>query len=240
MSSCAAGDLPYTPEITPAAQELIDSVGAEGELLRLLHIRVPDLIAYQNLGYARQYTEFVRRVMQREGQIMPGSTQMSEAVARYLYKLMAYKDEYEVARLSLQPALSEELKSQFGENAQVRYMLHPPILRAMGLNRKLALGKWFDTFYHLLTRMKGLRGTPLDVFGYAKVRRVERQLIGQYRGLIEEAVNGLTTENYEDAVRLAGLPDVIRGYEDIKLGNVEKFWREVEALQTQDKVAVTE
>jgi indolepyruvate ferredoxin oxidoreductase len=211
---------------------LIDSVGASGDLLRLLQIRVPDLIEYQNVSYAKQYVDFVKQVVQRERAVKPGDTQLSEAVARYLYKLMAYKDEYEVARLSLKPSLDEELKTQFGENAQVRYMLHPPILRAMGLNRKIALGKWFDTLYGLLTRVKGLRGTPLDVFGYAKVRQVERQLIGQYRGLMEEAVNGLTAQNYEEAVRLAELPDIIRGYEEVKLRNVEKFWHEVEKLQT--------
>jgi indolepyruvate ferredoxin oxidoreductase len=233
-----AGDLNYEHDITPQAQALIDSVGAEGELLRLLQIRVPDLIAYQNANYAKQYVEFIRKVVSRERMVNPASTRLSEAVARYLYKLMAYKDEYEVARLSLKPSLDEELKTQFGENAQVRYMLHPPLLRAMGLKKKLALGKWFDGFYRLLTRMKGLRGSPLDIFGYAKVRRVERQLIGQYRGLIEEAINGLTPENYDEAVRLAELPDIIRGYEEVKLRNVEKFWHEVEQLQTTSKAKV--
>jgi indolepyruvate ferredoxin oxidoreductase len=238
LKSKRAGDLQYEYEITPEAQALIDTVGAEGELLRLLQIRVPDLIEYQNVSYAKTYVDFVTKVINREKLVAPGATRLSEAVARYMYKLMAYKDEYEVARLSLKPSLSEELRTQFGENAQVRYMLHPPILRMMGLKKKLALGKWFDNFYGLLRQMKGLRGTPLDIFGYAKVRRVERELIRQYRGLIEEAINGLTPENYDDAVKLAELPDMIRGYEDVKLRNVEKFWQAVEALQTTSRAEV--
>ncbi|HEX2620407.1 MAG TPA: DUF6537 domain-containing protein, partial [Phototrophicaceae bacterium] len=229
------GDLKPEPAaeivLTPEAQQLIDSVHAEGELLRLLTIRIPDLIAYQNRTYAQQYIDFVRQVVTREQTVTSGSTRLSEAVARYLYKLMAYKDEYEVARLSLKDNLKSELTAQFGENAQVRYMLHPPIFRAMGLNRKIALGKWFDNVYGVLARLKGLRGTPLDIFGYAKVRRTERQLIGQYRSLIEAAISDLTPQNYDQVVKLAELPDMIRGYEDIKLGNVEKFWQTVHQLQ---------
>ena len=113
---------------------------------------------------------------------------------------------------------------------RVQYNLHPPLLRALGLTRKLKFGSWFDGAFRALAGMKGLRGTALDPFGRAKVRRVERALPGEYRELIERALDGLSSSTYERAVTLARLPDLIRGYEDIKLANVEKFRAEVRAL----------
>jgi indolepyruvate ferredoxin oxidoreductase len=230
-----AGDLEIQPEIMPQAATLIDRVGApeDSELLHLLQIRVPELIDYQNAAHAQRYVDLVREVYQREQVVKPGDMRLSEAVARYLFKLMAYKDEYEVARLHLKQELDQEITAQFGENAQIRYMLHPPLLRALGMNKKLALGRWFDNGYKLLTRMKSLRGTPLDIFGYAKVRRVERDLIRQYHDLIQESLANLSADNYDTAVELASLPDIVRGYEDIKLRNVEKYQQRVEELRTQ-------
>jgi indolepyruvate ferredoxin oxidoreductase len=146
---------------------------------------------------------------------------------------MAYKDEYEVARLHLKQELDREITAQFGENAKIQYMLHPPLLRSLGMKKKLALGQWFDNGYKMLTRMKGLRGTPLDIFGYAKVRRVERDLIRQYRDLVQQSLDSLSSNNYDTAVELLSLPDMVRGYEDIKLRNVEKYQQRVEELQAQ-------
>jgi indolepyruvate ferredoxin oxidoreductase len=232
LTTKRAGDLDATaPELSAEARALIDSSGATGELRRLLEIRAPELIAYQNAGYAGRYVEFVRTVMAREKAIMPGETRLSEAVARYLYKLMAYKDEYEVARLHLKAGFKDELAAQFGESARYAYMLFPPMLRHFGLRNKIKLGRWFDAGYALLTRMKGLRGTPLDFFGYDKVRRTERALIAEYRVLIEETLAALTPASYERAVELAALPDLIRGYDHIKLANVEKFRAAVAKLR---------
>lgn len=225
-----AGELVIQPEISPEAQNLIDRVHASGELLRLLEIRVPELIAYQDEAYAETYVDFVKYVHEEEETHFPGKTDLSEAVARYLFKLMAYKDEYEVARLHMRQDVKQVLGNEFGANAKTHYMLHPPILRAMGMKRKLKLGKWFDRVYNILVQMKALRGTRFDIFGYAEVRRVERALMMQYRALIEQAIRELNAETYNDAVKLANLPDIIRGYEDIKLNNVEKFWAEVERL----------
>jgi indolepyruvate ferredoxin oxidoreductase len=143
---------------------------------------------------------------------------------------MAYKDEYEVARLHVQADLARNLAEEFPGGVRVQYNLHPPLLRALGLTRKLKFGSWFDGAFRMLAGMKGLRGTALDPFGRAKVRRVEQALPGEYRALIERALGGLSPATYERAVRLARLPDVIRGYEDIKLANVEKFRAEVQAL----------
>lgn len=219
------------PVLTPAAQALVDSVGADGELNRLLTIRVPELMAYQDEGYARDYVAWVKRVYEAEQWAVAGETRLSEAVARQLFKLMAYKDEYEVARLHLRPEFGAAVAAQFGEGARVTYKLHPPFLRALGMQKKLNLGGWFTPFLRLLAGMRRLRGTPLDVFGYAAVRRVERGLIAEYRGLLDELVLDLTREGYETAVSLANLPDMIRGYEQIKLDNVARFRQAVARMK---------
>jgi indolepyruvate ferredoxin oxidoreductase len=224
------GEAEVAPVLTGEARALVDRVGAGGELRRLLEIRVPELIAYQDAAYARQYVDFVARVAEGERRTAAGQTRLSEAVARHLFKLMAYKDEYEVARLHLRNDVAAALAAEFPGGVKVQYNLHPPLLRAMGMTKKIKLGKWFDGVFRLLYAMRGLRGGALDVFGRAEVRRVERALIGEYRAVIEKALAGLSAEGYDRAVKLAALPDVIRGYEEIKLRNVAKFREQVKAL----------
>ena len=219
-----------TTPLAASARALVDRVGGDGELRRLLEVRVPELIDYQDERYAREYVDFVARVRAAEQAALPGETRLSEAVARYLFKLMAYKDEYEVARLHLKADLARSLAEEFPGGVRVQYNLHPPLLRALGLTRKLKFGAWFDGAFRALRAMKGLRGTALDPFGRAGVRRVERALPGEYRAMIGRAVGGLSRDTYERAVRAARLPDVIRGYEDIKLRNVDKYREEVRAL----------
>ncbi|HSE93866.1 MAG TPA: indolepyruvate ferredoxin oxidoreductase family protein, partial [Methylomirabilota bacterium] len=214
----------------PELQSRVDEVAKGGELRRLLDVRVPELVAYQDVAYARQYVEFVKWVREAEQRAVPGDTRLSEAVARHLYKLMAYKDEYEVARLHLANDLAAQLAAEYPDGVKVRYRLHPPLLRALGLRRKIELGPWFNGALRLLVALRGLRGRALDPFGYAEVRRVERELIGEYRALVEKSLVALSPESYERAVKLAGLPDLIRGYEDIKLRNVKRFRDEVRAL----------
>ena len=228
------GRLELQPQLSPAAQTLIDSVAATGELKRLLAHRVPELIAYQNAAYAVSYVADVKKVYDIEQAVCPGVTDLSEAVARYLFKLMAYKDEYEVARLSLKAEVRAALAEQFGDNADIHYHLHPPILKTFGRRNKIKFGRWFDAVYHLLARLKRLRGTPFDIFGYDRVRRVERALIEQYRQMIFAALDDLDADNYGRAVKLARLPDRVRGYDEVKLGNVERFWQEARALGYED------
>ncbi len=222
VTARAAAAEPNRPRNAPAIQAIIDQPGATGETKRLLEIRVPDLVAYQNEAYAKQYADFVAMVWKKERTLGP-DTALSAAVARYLYKLMAYKDEYEVARLALDPKLDEALVESFGAGAVMSYRLHPPVLRAMGMKKKIALGRWFRGVFRLLYAARGLRGTAFDVFGRDSIRRLERELIGEYRGLIETAVAGLSTSSYDQAVTLARTPDMIRGYEDVKRKNVERF-----------------
>jgi indolepyruvate ferredoxin oxidoreductase len=218
------------PALTAEAQALVDSVVAGDELRRLLEIRVPELIAYQDAAYARQYIEFVGKVAAAERTAQPGEGALAEGVARHLFKLMAYKDEYEVARLHLANDLAAQLAEEYPDGIEVKYALHPPFLRAMGMKKKIKLGRWFDVAFRLLVTLRGLRGTAFDPFGRAEVRRVERELIGEYRALVDKALVGLSADSHARAVKLANLPDVIRGYEDIKLRNVQKFRDEVRAL----------
>jgi indolepyruvate ferredoxin oxidoreductase len=224
------GEVPVARELTGQARELVHRVGAGGELRRLLEVRVPELIAYQNAGYAAQYVEFVRRVAETERAAVPGRTRLSEAVARFLFKLMAYKDEYEVARLHLKTDVAAMLAEEFPGGVKIQYNLHPPMLRAMGFEKKLKLGTWFDGAFRALYAMRGLRGTVLDPFGRAEVRRVERALIGEYRALVEKTLVGLSKETYDRAVQVADLPDIIRGYEEVKLRNVAKFREQARTL----------
>ncbi|MFI9456386.1 indolepyruvate ferredoxin oxidoreductase family protein [Amycolatopsis sp. NPDC052450] len=216
-----------TPAPSAAALRARALVHAEpgSELARLLDIRVPELVQYQDARYARAYAEFVERVRVLEGE----STAVTEAVARNLHKLMAYKDEYEVARLSLDPAVLAGIEAEFGVGSRYAYRLHPPVLRALGMKRKIALGPKFRPVFVALRAARKLRGTRWDPFGKAHVRKVERELVTQYRETI------LAAFGTEDADRgrllaLAELPDLVRGYEDVKLANVEAYRREQSAL----------
>jgi indolepyruvate ferredoxin oxidoreductase len=150
-------------------------------------------------------------------------------VARQLFKLMAYKDEYEVARLHLDAVERAKLDAEFGDDAKVYFMLHPPLLRALGLKRKLKLGGWFVPAFRMLYRMRRLRGTRLDPFGHAKVRRVERELIEEYEAIVAEALTLLTPETHDAIAELLELPDLVRGYEEIKLRNAVLYRKRTEA-----------
>jgi indolepyruvate ferredoxin oxidoreductase len=222
----AAGSGPVAGQALPAgAAEAARLVAAPAgsELERLVGIRTADLVGYQDARYARRYAALVEQVRAAEAVAVPGSTDLAEAVARNLHKLMAYKDEYEVARLSLDPAAVAAVRAQFGDGARVSFRLHPPALRALGLTRKLSFGPWSRPVFRLLAALKRLRGGRLDPFGYAHVRRVERALVEEYAGVLEELVAALTPQTHAAAVQVAGLPDLVRGYEQLKLDNVERY-----------------
>ncbi|HMJ97005.1 MAG TPA: DUF6537 domain-containing protein, partial [Thermoleophilaceae bacterium] len=219
-------------ELSEVEREIVSLAvnGDRGELRRLAEQRVPELVAYQDADWASRWAELVRRVHVAEQERTPGHSELAEAVARQLFKLMAYKDEYEVARLHLDAVEHAKLGAEFGEDARIYFMLHPPLLRALGLKRKLKLGRWFVPAFRLLYGMRRLRGTRLDPFGPAKVRRVERELIDEYERGVGEALTHLTHDTHATAVELLELPDVIRGYEEIKLRNVVLYRKRSEAL----------
>nr|WP_138974032.1 indolepyruvate ferredoxin oxidoreductase family protein [Patulibacter medicamentivorans] len=224
------------PPVGASVQAIIDAVGAEAgsELGEIVVERVPDLVAYQSRRYAQAYADLVRdaqRVELERTGVQDGP--LSRAVARYAYKLMAYKDEYEIARLSIDPALTAAVEQEFGPGARYAYKLHPPLLRALGLKRKLTLGRWFRPAFHVLYRLRRLRGTAFDPFGRAEVRRVERALVSEYRSQIEQVLEVLSPANHEAATSLAELPDLVRGYEELKLANVARYRERMAAAWNQ-------
>ncbi len=217
------GGVKREAKVSKKAAGMIAGVSAPSEELeRLLGIRVPDLIDYQDAGYAQSYVDFVAQV--RDAEAAVGSdTRLSEAVARYLHKLMAYKDEYEVARLHRSKAFHDAIKEQFGDETKITYKLHPPVARRFGLKKKIGLGRSGDAAFVALAQMKRLRGGTADVFGRTAHRKMERALIEEYRMTIEGLLGSLSAAGYDRAVEIAELPDMIRGYEDIKEANVELY-----------------
>jgi indolepyruvate ferredoxin oxidoreductase len=209
-----------------------DAASAERGLADVLALRVSELAAFQDQACADDYAAFVARVQAREAAVS-GGEELTRAVAQHLHKLTAYKDEYEVARLSLDPALDEAVRAQFGDGARYSYRLHPPVLRALGLKHKVSLGPWFRPAFAALVAMRRLRGTALDPFGYTEVRRAERALIAEYRAVVDQLLAGLTIGNHDLAVEIAALPDMIRGYEHIKLANVRAYHEKLAELRTE-------
>jgi indolepyruvate ferredoxin oxidoreductase len=201
--------------------EVDEVVGSEVEAL--IRRRVAELTAFQNENYAASYAAQVRVVAEAERAALGAPGELTSAYARHLFKLMAYKDEYEVARLSLDPALDETVQAQFGAGARYYYRLHPPVLRALGMKKKVTLGPWFRPAFRALYASRGVRGTALDVFGRTEVRRTERVLPGEYRAAVTAALPQLSAQTRPALVALAELPDMVRGYEDVKLANVAQF-----------------
>jgi indolepyruvate ferredoxin oxidoreductase len=208
--------------------ELVDSIATDdGELRRLLDVRVHDLLGWGGKRSAQRYVRELARIRSDEKARLPGSTALTEAVATGLHKLTAYKDEYEVARLQL-IGLQE-----LPPGSKVSFHLHPPLLRALGLKRKLRLGGWFVPCLRVLQHGRRLRGTRFDPFGYAHVRRVERELTGQYLSVVNLALGSLSPETFPIALEIAQLPELIRGYEQIKLDGVAQFHERARELLDQ-------
>jgi indolepyruvate ferredoxin oxidoreductase len=188
----------------------------------IVNRRVELLTAYQNLAYAEQYKAFVAKVRAEEEKLGKGS-RLTEAVAKYLYKLMAYKDEYEVARLYTDPAFMQKIGAMFEGDIKLKFHLAPPILARRdkeGHLVKKEYGPWMLKAFGALARLKGLRGTPFDVFGYTDERKTERALIKQYRATVEGLLPRLTAENLAQAVAVASIPEDIRGFGHVKERNL--------------------
>ena len=189
--------------------------------------RAAFLVDYQNRAYADLYRHFVEKVRVREHEVVPGSSRLSEAVAQSLFKLMAYKDEYEVARLYSGQAFRNQLRDAFeGENIKLTYYMAPPLLARTdphsGRPRKMAFGPWMAKALGLLQHFKGLRGTAFDPFGHSAERRDERGRIERYRATVDTLLAGLTAANLPLAVEIAELPQTIKGYGPVRAGNAAK------------------
>ena len=191
------------------------------------------LVGYQNRRYARRYRRLVQQVRAAEAAL--GSTRLAEAVARCYFKLMAYKDEYEVARLYADPAFMKTINSTFEGDFEVNFHLAPPLTAKRdplsGEPQKRAYGPAMMRRFRLLARLKFLRGTFLDVFAYNPERGAERRLIGEYRADIAAILDNLSAETLDTAVELASLPEQIRGYGHVKARNIEAARRRREELR---------
>jgi indolepyruvate ferredoxin oxidoreductase len=193
--------------------------------------RVAFLGEYQNKAYGDRYRAILERVRAAEARVRPNATELTAAVARSMFKLMAYKDEYEVARLYTNGQFERQVASAFeGENLRYEFHLAPPLLArkdpVTGVPRKMSFGPWMMKAFSILAKLKGLRGTPLDIFGYSHERRTERRLIGDYERLVEEVIGRLAPDNHAIAVGLANIPQKIRGFGHIKEKNLEVANRE--------------
>ncbi|HEU0231225.1 MAG TPA: indolepyruvate ferredoxin oxidoreductase family protein [Burkholderiaceae bacterium] len=216
------------PEPRPSGGDA--DVTALPETLDALVARhIKQLTAYQNKRYARRYARAIEKIRAKEASLdAPGALPLTRAVAVNLAKLMAYKDEYEVARLFTDPVFKEQLREQFqgepGKDYQVHFHLAPPLLARKdesGHLIKRKFGPWMMRAFGILARCKGLRGTPLDVFGKTDERRMERQLIVDYIDLVEELDRTLDQGNRDTAIALASLPDDIRGFGHVKDKSIE-------------------
>jgi len=211
----AAHDLAAVQALTATAQVI--AFVKKPALDELLATRVDFLTGYQNAAYAQTYRAFVDKVRTAEAPLK--STRLAETVARYLFKLMACKDEYEVARLHVDPAFHAKIAAQFDGEVKLGYHLAPPGLarkNARGEPLKRRYGPWMLGAFRLLARLKGLRGTALDPFGRTEERRTERALIGEYRACIDELLPTLDAQRLALAVEIAAIPEDIRGYGHVK------------------------
>ena len=230
----AAADLPRVlAQVAPPA-----APGGDRELSETLDERVERRAAfladYQDAAYAVRYRDAVARIRAAETRVAPGSTALADAVARGLFKLMAIKDEYEVARLYTDGSFARTLKAQFEGELKLTFHLAPPLLGrrdAEGRPVKSTFGPWMLTALRLLARLKGLRGTWLDVCGRTAERRMERRLLADYETLLSEIMTTLTPATLPTAVALAALPEKMRGFGHVKERNVTAALAEQAALR---------
>ena len=187
--------------------------------------RASDLRAYQNTALAARYRALVRRAREAERAQAPGRTGFAEAVARAYHKLLAYKDEYEVARLYTDGRFQAQVAAQFEGRFGLRFSMAPPLIAGRdpetGHLKKRIFGPWMLTAFGLLARLKGLRGTPLDIFGYSAERRRERALIGEYEATVDALIAGLGSDNHGLAVEIAEVPLAMRGFGHVKEANID-------------------
>ncbi len=197
----------------------LDDARLSRSLDEVIARRVAFLTDYQNARYARRYSDFVAMVRDAEAAKAPGSTDLTEAVARYAFKLMAYKDEYEVARLYTSGDFKRKLAQQFDGNYKLHFHLAPPLLAkkdAQGHLVKREFGSWVFSVFKLIAKLRGLRGTAFDMFGYTTERKVERQLIAEYEHTIADLLASLDSGNVGLAAEIASIPEHIRGYGHVK------------------------
>jgi len=214
---------------TSVPHHLLTSSPVTGTTREILDRRAAQLVAYQGDRIAKRYISVVEEIWRQE-RAVTDRTDFSSAVATNLHKLMAYKDEYEVARMLTDPAFTAAVQADVPGGTNIKYMLHPPTLKALGRTKKIGFGPRSHSALRLLAKGRFLRGTPLDPFGYAHVRRLERALVAHYEDVVRELCSTLTRDSFDVAVQVASAPEIVRGYEDVKLRNVQSYIARLNAL----------
>jgi len=236
----AAVDLERVRRIAQPADVVAIGGHISRNLDELVARRVQHLTGYQNAAYAARYRALVERVRAAE-QARAGGTNLAEAVARYYAKLLAYKDEYEVARLYAEGGFAKRIESMFEGDFKVKYHLAPPLLARpdprTGEPKKMQFGPWMAPAFRLLAKLRFLRGTALDFFGRTDERRMERALIGEYEKTVEALLEGLNAGNHALAVEIASLPEHIRGFGHIKAKSVDTARRKQAELMQRYRAA---
>jgi len=221
----AAHDLARVNKIALPSAEIAGEPDPSSRLRTIVERRVAFLTEYQNARYAARYKQLLDKVRTVQAMKTPREEGLTEAAAINYFKLLAYKDEYEVARLHLSPEFEERLAETFSGDYKLRYHLAPPLFarrdKVTGIPRKRAFGPWVVRVFRVLARLRSLRGTPLDIFGYTQERKTERRLIREYEATIEALLDQLTPENHDLAVEIARIPEKIRGFGHIKTASVE-------------------
>jgi indolepyruvate ferredoxin oxidoreductase len=189
--------------------------------------RMAFLEQYQDRAYADRYREHIERIATLEARVAPGSQRLAETVAHSYFKLLAYKDEYEVARLYTRTDFLPSLRRNFGSDFKLKFHFSPPLLARRDPNsgrpKKYALGSWVLALLRVLAPLKRLRGTPWDPFGWSEERRMERRLLGEYEQLLDLFARELDAQHLDQALVLAGLPQAVRGFGPIKTAAVGKY-----------------
>ncbi|MDV3255794.1 MAG: indolepyruvate ferredoxin oxidoreductase family protein [Lysobacter sp.] len=237
-ATAAQDELRHVPEHAAGADNVaflpLDDARLSRSLDEVIARRVAFLTDYQDAGYARRYADFVARVRKAEHERAPGSTDLAEAVARYAFKLMAYKDEYEVARLYTSGDFMRRVQQQFEGDFKLKFHLAPPLLArkdAQGRGVKREFGPWVFTAFRALAGLRRLRGSVFDVFGYTAERRTERRLVEDYLRTVDGLLATLDPGNVGLAAEIASIPEHIRGYGHVKHEHLEKAKaREAELL----------
>src|SRR6478672_11839614 len=222
--------------VTAARFKNSGSAPARRTLEESIAFRAKFLTEYQNEVYSKRYLAEVERVRAAEAKGSPGSHDLTEAFAKGLFKLMAYKDEYEVARLYSDGEFGKALKEQFEGDPSVKVSLAPPLLakrdKVTGHLRKREFGGWILRAFDILTRLKFLRGTALDPFGYTAERRTERALPGEYSAMIFRHLDRAKPQDWPRLALLAKSAELVRGYGHIKEANVAKYRAECARLES--------
>ncbi len=218
--------------VSKAASRPTQSAALPKSLDDLIEHRAGVLTAYQNAAYAARYKKLVATARAAEMALQPNSEAFASAVARNAFKLMAYKDEYEVARLHRASAFRDALNAGFTGDTRLHFHLAPPIL-TRGKPTKRALGPWMDGVFGVLAKLKFLRGTPFDPFGRTDERRMERALIEEYQVLVQELSAQLSARNHDTAVAIANLPDEVRGFGHVKEAAVTTYRARLAALKAE-------